>query len=58
MRSSLLLPVALLLVTGPLPRAQERETEQERAIAAVKKLGGTITLDDKNPGKPLVSVDL
>lgn len=36
-------------------RADEAE---EKAIAFVKKLGGTLTRDDKAPRKPVVTVDL
>ncbi len=32
--------------------------KQDAAVAAIRKLGGTVTFDEKNPAKPLVAVDL
>jgi hypothetical protein len=31
---------------------------QDAAVAAIKKLGGKVTFDEENPGKPVVDVDL
>ena len=36
----------------------EPNTDQAKAIADIKQLGGTVTLDEKSPGKPVISVDL
>ena len=35
-----------------------KENEKEDAVAAIIKLGGKVTYDEKTPGKPLVGVDL
>jgi hypothetical protein len=41
------------------PPAKDKATkEEERAIAAIKKLGGSIERDSKLPGNPVVEVDL
>jgi hypothetical protein len=40
------------LVTG-LATAQDRQTEQERAIAAIRKLGGEVTVSSKKAGAPV-----
>jgi hypothetical protein len=39
-------------------QAQTAKESQAAAVAAIKKLGGTVTFDKKNPGRPIVSVDL
>ena len=33
-------------------------TDQARAIAEIEKLGGKVTIDEKSPGKPVITVDL
>ena len=38
--------------------AAEPKTDQARAIAEIEKLGGKVTVDEKSPGKPVISVDL
>jgi hypothetical protein len=38
--------------------AAEPNTDQAKAIAAIEKLGGKVTVDEKSPGKPVSSVDL
>ena len=38
--------------------AAKDPTEKEKAIAAIVKLGGKVTLDEKQPGKPVVRVIL
>ena len=53
-----LLPV-LLLAAGPWPWAaavEERNAEQEEAIAAIKKMDGFVEIDAKRPGKPVIRV--
>ncbi len=47
----------LLAVTG-LGWAAEVPTEQAKAVAAITKLGGKVTVDEKSPGKPVIEVDL
>jgi hypothetical protein len=39
-------------------RAAAPGSEEQTAIQAIEKLGGTITRDDKQPGRPVVAVDL
>src|SRR5262245_38726765 len=53
---TLLQAVTLLLLAGPAASAQEK-TDREWAIAAVQELGGWIEFDEKEPGRPIVSVD-
>ena len=36
----------------------EANAEQAKAIAEIEKLGGNVTVDEKSPGKPVISVDL
>ena len=55
--------IALPIFTMPLlfaawTWAAEPQTEQDKAIAAIEKLGGKVTVDEKSPGKPVNSVDL
>ena len=60
-------PLVLLLFVllgfdfaAPIPSANAAglvET-QEQAIAAIKKLGGKVTIDKKSPNKPVIEVDL
>ena len=38
--------------------AAEPVESQEQAIAAIKKLGGKVTIDEKSPNKPVIKVDL
>ncbi len=55
---TLLMVLALPVIAGsvlPLPRAT---AGQEEAIAAIKKLGGKVMIDNKRDGKPVVGVDL
>jgi internalin A len=48
--------VAWLTLSSSAPvRADDVE---DKVIALVEKLGGTITRDDKQPGKPVVGADL
>ena len=39
------------------PTAEPVET-QEQAIAAIRKLNGEVTIDEKSPNKPVIGVDL
>src|SRR5688572_13762631 len=45
----------LILCSGSPARADDAE---DKAVAFVEKLGGTVTRDEKQPGKPVVSVNL
>ena len=42
----------------PSAKAAEFVETQEQAIAAIKKLGGRVTFDEKSPNKPVIDVDL
>ena len=37
--------------------AVEPNEEQAKAVAEIKKLGGGVTVDEKNPDKPVICVD-
>src|SRR5262245_54211681 len=50
-----LIAVLVLAVCGMTLRADEAE---DRAVKAVEKLGGKVTRDDKQPGKPVIALDL
>src|SRR5262245_34620507 len=52
-----LLVLALLSATG-LPFAAHAESEQDRAVAAIEKLGGKVERDPKAPGQPGITVIL
>jgi WD40 repeat protein len=39
-------------------RDGKKESEQEKAIAEIKKLGGKVAIDEKSPDKPVVEVNL
>ena len=43
-----------LVVAHPVLRAQESTSEKARAIAAIKKLGGTVEVDTRSPGMPSI----
>jgi hypothetical protein len=44
--------LGVVLFSG-LASGQDRSADQERAIAAIKKLGGRVTVDPKKPGAPV-----
>ncbi len=46
-----LVMATLLMICGPRVCAQSQNSEQERAIARIEKLGGKVEVDDKSPGK-------
>jgi hypothetical protein len=51
----------MLLTAGALTMtlgasAQDRPTEHQRAIAAIKRLGGDVRVDAKQPGAPVAVV--
>jgi len=37
---------------------KEVQTEQEKALAAIEKLGGKVTFDEGSPGRPVIAVNL
>jgi len=39
-------------------KAQTTNNSQPSAVAAIRKLGGKVTFDEKNPGKPPIGVSL
>jgi Leucine-rich repeat (LRR) protein len=44
---------------GDMSRWMNRaDLQRSVAVAAIKKLGGQVTFDEKNPGKPVIGVDL
>src|SRR5690242_11857998 len=49
--------VGLLVTTGPTLLARESEG-QEQAPAEIQRLGGTVEVDEKRPGKPVSAVML
>src|SRR5713226_2717871 len=53
-----ILAVGLLLVTGSKGPAAEGETEQGKAIAEIRRLGGEVAVDETRDGKPVVRVSL
>ncbi len=45
--------------TAPAPGSTaEPNTDEAKAIAEIKKLGGKVTPDEKSPGKPVIEVNL
>src|SRR3954451_17907631 len=56
----LMVVVALLVseIPGPTALAQASDVEQERAVAAIEKLGGKVERDRTSPGHPVLGVDL
>ncbi len=64
MKSALLL-ASIMLVYRCCPMAaaasspeQDRASEREKALEHIRELGGKYTVDDKQPGQPVVTVDL
>src|SRR5437763_421102 len=58
MNRNVLSILALSLVCISSGLAAEPSSEQAKAIAEIKKLGGNVTIDEKSPGKPVVRVGL
>ena len=59
--SRLALPIVTLglsLASLPWGWAAGPNPEQAQAMAEIRKLGGKVTVDEKSPDKPAVSVDL
>lgn len=49
--------LVLLLSTHAAAQDKSKPT-RAKAVAAIKKLGGRVTVDGKRPGKPVTGVDL
>ena len=58
MRSLVLFGIATAILSSPAPAAGKPETDEERAVAAVKRLGGQVQRDEDAPGMPVVAVVL
>jgi len=55
----IMLPMLLGLSLAPiLCWAAEPKADEAKAIAAIEKLGGRVTRDEKSPGRPVVEVNL
>ncbi len=54
----LLLTVTLSWPTVSFVRGYEVNPSQAKAVDEIKKLGGTVTMNEKSPDKPVVAVDL
>src|SRR5262245_37377222 len=52
MRQPWLVVLALLFLANPC------RADEAAAVKAIEKLGGIVTVDEKQPGKPVVGVDL
>ena len=50
--------LALSLICAHAGCAAKPKEGQAKAIAAIEKLGGRVTVDEKSPGKPVVGVRL
>lgn len=50
--------LVVLAVAQPAVGADAEPAQRERAVAHVKKLGGTVEVDAREPGEPVVAVDL
>ena len=51
-------PIVLLLFGMLGCGSQSATLTQEQAIAAIEEWGGKVTIDEKSPDKPVISVDL
>ena len=47
-----------VLVAAPWAAAEEKNAEQEKAIAAIKQMKGFVEFDTQRPGKPVTKVHL
>ena len=52
------LPGVLLVLAGPWTAAGDRKAEQEEAIAAIKRMKGSVEFDTQRPDKPVTKVHL
>ena len=44
-----------LMLAAPVWAAGQTQPNQEQAVAKVEKLGGRVTIDEKNPDKPVIA---
>ena len=49
---------SFLLTLGILVVCAQQDDETKRALAAIQKVKGTVVIDHKAPGQPVVSVNL
>ena len=57
--SRIALPMLALSLSFAFPiQAAEPRTGQGKAVAKVNKLGGRVTIDEKDPDKPVIGIDL
>jgi hypothetical protein len=56
MRLFIMLLSACALVIGENTYAEDVQTAHEQAIAAIRKLGGTVVVDSQKPNTPVVVV--
>src|SRR5215469_18628783 len=52
----IVLACAALVFAAPGIPAHDAKTDQDRAVAVLKKLGAKITTDDARPGHPVIAV--
>jgi internalin A len=57
MKTLAMLVVAVFLMRGSA-QSQGNNVDKSNAITAIKLLDGKVTLDEKKPGKPVISVNL
>jgi hypothetical protein len=51
-------PVGAGVLLGLLVLVVAGRADEAVAVKAIEKLGGTVTVDDKRPGKPILGIDL
>jgi hypothetical protein len=54
----IMLSPVLVATTAVCASAQDKNAEQEEAIAAINKMNGSVDIDQKRPGKPVIRVHL
>ena len=57
-RIALILSAVLLPVAAATPVSADPDDGQEAAIAAIRRLGGSIQVDEQGPTKAVIAVDL
>jgi len=58
MKRQLLGLLTLVLTSQAAAGGDAKPSQQKRAVAAIEKLGGEITIDRTQPGNPVVEVSL
>src|SRR6266436_6106529 len=53
-----LLTMLCVSVLGCQSDAKEDQTKQEKAVLAIKDLGGRIVVDENDPGKPVTEISI